>query len=297
MEVGERIDAARGGPLTDEAGVMFEADVSEDQPGQLKLTVRTRVLEGGAGAPQTRTLSATDCEELVTAFVQIVSLALGPYVTPENSQPNQEANVESVEPPPPAVAAAEKPRGTGGSDDDARSAPSLPQEETLRLSAFALLDTASLGDLSVGPQLGVGLALRKGFELRGVVGYVPPHAMRAERDNTSAGGRFSLAFGGVLGCSMSVKGPFRGNFCAGIEAGNLSAAGVGVSAPKSDHVLWLAARGDIVLGVQVLPGLRTLVLCSLVFPVLHHEFSLSGVPLHKIPGSVPRAGLGLEYGL
>jgi hypothetical protein len=295
-EVAERIDAARGGPLADNAAVVFAADVSDDSAGKLTLTVRTQISGQREGAEQARTLTATDCEELVTAFVQMVSLAIGPYVAPESTEPNPEKGTVPAAAPPPAVADAPKARASAGSREDARAAPSVTQTETLRLSAFAVLDTGSLWIASVGVQLGVGVALAKAFELRGVLGYVPAHTFYAEWESPRAQGRFSLAWGGVLGCSVSSKGPFRGNFCGGMEVGSVSAAARGITTPKSDDVLWLAARGDMLLGVEVLRGLRVFALCGFAFPLLRHEFSLSGVPFHKIPGAVPRFGLGMEYG-
>jgi hypothetical protein len=296
-EVTERIDAARGGPLTDEAAVVFDAEVSDDSAGKLTLTVRTRVADQHEGVEQARTLTANDCEELVTAFVQMVSLALGPYVAPTSTEPNPDKGAVPAAAPPPAAADAPKSRASAGSGEDGHVAPSFAQEETVRLSAFAVLDTASLWTVSVGVQVGVGLAVAKAFELRGVLGYVPAHTFRAEWENPRAEGRFSLALGGVLGCSVSAKRPFRANFCGGMEMGSLSAGARGISTPKSDNVLWLAARGDMLVGVEVLRGMRVLALCSFVFPLLRHEFSLDGAPFHRIPGVVPRFGLGLEYAL
>jgi hypothetical protein len=295
-EVAERIDAARGGPLAGEAAVRFDAVVSADAPKTLKLTVHTRVVDQHDGAEQARTLTATDCEELVTAFVQMVSLALGPYVAPESTEPNATEGAVPTAAPPPAVADTPKSLATAAANEDARAAPILSREETVRLSASAVLDTGSLWIASAGVQLGVGLALAKAFELRGVLGYTPAHTFRAEWESPRAEGRFNLVMAGALGCAVGSRGTLRGNFCGGMEVGNLSAAARGVSAPKSDDVLWLAARGDLLVGVEMLRGLRVFGLCSFVFPLLRHEFSLSGVPFHRIPRAVPRFGLGVEYG-
>lgn len=296
-EVVERIEATLGRPLAQAPPVAFAAQVGEDPGGRFTLTVRTRASDEEENAAQTRTLTARRCDELVTALAQVVSLALGPHV-PKSTEPEDrserpepldasEAGNASNEQP--ALARAEPPRRW---PVPARPTATSP---TARIGVLAVVDTASLGTTSQGVHLETGWSLSAGLELRGLMGYVPPHGVDAEADDANAGGRFALLFGGLLACTPLLETSWRVPICVGVEAGRWNASGTGVSEPETDDVLWVAARADVRLGVEVVPGLRASVLGGLVAPLIRHEFSVAGASVHRMPALAPRAGLGLEY--
>jgi hypothetical protein len=304
-EVLDRIEAARDRPLTMDPQVLFTATVTEEPSGRLTLTVHTRAGEGEVRAAPTRSLQAAECEELVAALVQIVSLALGPAVTRESAETEgsapgsetargTESTPEKTAEPPDEASGAEPTKPW--TDVEPAALPPL-MEERARVGLLGVLDTASFGDASLGVHLEAGISLTSAFELRGALGYVPPHAVAGVPRDRNAGGRFSLALAAALACVSWSSRPWRLPFCAGLEGGRWAASGVGVSRPQSDSVAWFAGRAEALIGFSLGGGLRANLLGGLVVPLVRHEFLIVGAQVHRIPALSLRAGMGLEYEL
>lgn len=301
QEVLARLEAARGGPLAEDPPVDFEAEVAESTDGRLSLRVRTRVADHG-DSTKGRTLVANDCEELVAALEQVVSLALGPHKPREpaesgNAPAGELPAAKSAEAARESAAAPSRTRGsaarTGARQDIAPTERSADEEVGL-VALRGVLDLASLGVAAFGGELEAGLRLGSTFELRGLLGIVPPRDLASERGD--AGGQFTRVVAGAEGCAALREAPWRFPFCAGVEAGRLSATGTGVTAPASKDALWLAARAHIHSELDLSSGVRACFLVGIVVPLARREFRVANATLHEIPLLSPRVGLGVEYG-
>ena len=133
-----------------------------------------------------------------------------------------------------------------------------------------MLDTASLGGPSLGAELAAGVNVGSLFELRGVLGYFPPHVVTGVADDENAGGRFSLALAAALACVAWSDTAWRLPLCAGMEGGRLSSTGTGVAQPESDAVGWLAVRTEALLGFELGGGLRATLSGGVVVPLVRH---------------------------
>jgi hypothetical protein len=82
--------------------------------------------------------------------------------------------------------------------------------------------------------------------------------------------------------------------CAELEAGRLSASGVGESAGRETFDAWVAPGGSVVLESRLVPGLLLDSRVSLLAPLTRPRYFVNQTEgVHEVPAVVVRVALGL----
>lgn len=248
-------------------------DEASGVPGKYRGTLRIAA-DGGA---HPRQLEADDCVAVTSAAALILALA-----------------VEGMLPAPsPPI----EPR--------ADLAPATPWRSQLVLSAAALLDTASLPSVALGPEVGAGWggehgALRLGLGLRGAFF---PSLFGGVADPTAAageGGRFGLTEGAARGCAAYAWRALEVGPCVGVGVDHMLASGRGSQVTLSGSGTWASGQGAAVAALSLTRALAVSGSAGLVVPFARPTFVVdSASPTAEFPAHRPapvsaRLGLGLE---
>jgi hypothetical protein len=270
--VNVRVDIARVG-----------RDEANGVPGKYRGTVRI----GADGGAHPRQLEADECVAVTSAAALILALAVeGMLPPPAPPTPATEA------PPPPPPA----PR--------AELAPGPPWRSRLVVSAAALVDTATLPSVAVGPEVGAGWrgehgALRLGLGLRGAFF---PSLFGGVADPTTAGegGRFGLLEGAARGCAAYAWRALEVGPCVGVGVDHMSASGRGSQVTLSGSGTWASGQGAAVAAFSLTRALAISGSAGFVVPFARPTFvvdsasSTAEFPAHRPAPVSARLGLGLE---
>ena len=227
-------------------------------------------------APGERTLEAGTCVDVAAAGALVLAFAIDPTAALRHGAPAEPARAGQPAPPVPPTPA--------------------PQPA----SALVLGAGAGVrGDLGALPRSSVGVALSL-FVERGVwSGMLSGFAFAARSQATaakpSAGGELSLWSVAVAPCvSPTYHAELRLHVCLPLEWQRLRARGYGVDQPV------VATRSEILLGVELSPGLRLSPHFELVAPLrvgfglLRPEFYLVGIDsVFRASAVQGRAGVGI----
>lgn len=251
--VQERLTRTLAGSAADPRGLRAQASISEDEGGALTLVLELERDDGPVGR---RELRASDCDELATAAVLIVALAVDP-----------EAAIEEPDVPPPADRTVPEPSETdpststepGPSETESPSTnePERPPRATPTPPATDRLppERPSARTLHAGLRLGAGAGVSVLTEASAVVSaaatawgrafrvelgatYWTPVEVRTE--GSAAGGRLQQWTIDARGCGLLRPGPLELPLCGGFDVGAVHGVGVGVTAPRQATSLRLA---------------------------------------------------------
>lgn len=226
------------------------------------------------GEPGERTLKAGTCADVAAAGALVLAFAIDPSAALRHgasAEPNRDTPAPATAPTPP--------RST-----------STP----VALGAAA----GVRGDLGALPRTSVGLALSLLVE-RGVwsgmlSGFVFAARSQATAKRPSAGGEFSLWSIAAAPCVSPYRDKLRLHMCVPLELQRLRAAGYGVD---QDVV---ATRSELLVGVEISPGLRLSPHFELVLPLrvsvalLRPEFYLVDIDsVFRASLVQGRAGVGI----
>lgn len=228
------VERALGAPLADTGAVHLQVHVERLPRGARALL---RVDEPSAEpAVSERSLVAPDCERLLDTLAVAITLAI------EAAAP---AEVPASPPSPaPAIAAARTPAPMNETVAPAEVPVAEAGGPRPRVVARLLGDVGSLP----APALGLGLGAQLGWprlrlELLGAL-WTERHARAGSDLAPSAGADLRLVTGTLSACATPLGAdtdPLVLALCVGWEMGRVSGVGVGITAPRSAHGLWLAA--------------------------------------------------------
>jgi hypothetical protein len=146
----------------------------------------------------------------------------------------------------------------------------------------------AVGDAGSLPHLGVGGELDVAVELgwARAVGLLSAFAPQDTSTGLTAGGRFTLMFGGVLGCAAPRLGRATLAACLGGEFGRLAGEGTGATHSHLGGALWAAGRAELGLAVPVGPGWAVVVQGAVTVPIFHPVFVVNGTQRVHEPSAV-----------
>lgn len=249
------------------------------------------VLELGlsdAEGTRQRTLNAHECDDLAVAAAVALALVLEPDAALE---PEWQATVPSVnEPSKLQTAPAEPPLPDASVDEGASTEPA--RALTPLLGVEALIDSAALGDASVG--LGVHGGVRLGRVSLGLSGaYLP-----AQRTEVRADGQWvelTLLAAGPRVCYPLLTGTVRAEACASFELGQLSATGVGLRGARETRDGWLAPGLGLGLDWRVFSDVALAAHIDGITPLVREEFVINETEaVQRVPAALLRLGLGVK---
>lgn len=253
--VQERLTRALAASAADPRGLRARATVAEGDGGVLTLVL---ALDGDDGPVGRRTMQAGDCDELATAAVLIVALAVDPEVAIEEVPPptsdGEGAPPVSIEQPGPSQepgpseptpSQAPAPSEPGPSQEPPLSEPVEPASAErdpsralhagLRVGAGAGLSV--LTDASAVVSAGAA-AWGRAFRVELGASYWAP--MEVRPGGGAAGGRLQQWTIDARGCGLLRPGPLELPLCGGVDVGAVHGVGVGVSTPQRVASLRLA---------------------------------------------------------
>jgi len=250
--VQERLARALADSAADPAGLRARAAITEGEGGVLTLVLELERDDGPVGQ---RTMQASDCNELATAAVLIVALAVDPNaaieepveepppedeLVPEPSE-GPEPPPEPVEPEPPPVEPEPPPPIEPEPETAAPARPEQPPDRApllhvgLRVGAgagFSVLTNASA-------VVSAGAAVwGRAFRVELGASYWTPVEVRPE--GASAGGRLQQWTIDARGCGLLRPGPIELPLCGGLDVGAVHGVGVDVASPRQVASLRLA---------------------------------------------------------
>lgn len=284
--VAEQVENLVGRPLADVDGLGFEIRVQPRADEIWELTLVTRDATGevvGERSFEERSCVAVTDASAVAIAMTIRSTDGSPPSVPITQEPSA-----PIPPPAPAPLVAERDRAPASRApaSTGRPAPSFA------VSLTATTDTGALPNPAIGAALGV--SLRAGsLRLRAEGAWFAPTTDRVAAGLST---EFELAAGALLACFERSLGSAAVLGCGGYELGRMSGEGRGVSAPRSESVLWQAARLEAGATWTVSTGFRLLALAGVALPVDRHAFELDGVRVHRSSFGL-RAQLGAELSL
>ncbi|WP_437759646.1 hypothetical protein [Sorangium sp. So ce1389] len=125
--------------------------------------------------------------------------------------------------------------------------------------------------------------------------YVPTTSI-AVPERPAAGGRFTLLAGAASACfTLRSWTAATTAACAGLELGQISAEGYGVSRPREGHALWIAPQAKLDLTLRLAPPLALRLDAGVEVPLGRRPFVLENVGVVHEPSPLAgRAGLGAE---
>jgi hypothetical protein len=228
------------------------------------------------GEPGERTLEAGTCADVAAAGALVLAFAIDPSAALRHGAP-----VEPAEPREPALPAAQVPP------------PSPPPPVVLGAGAGVRGDLGALPRASVG--LAFSLLVERGAWSGMVSGFVFAARSQATAAEPSAGGDLSLWSIAAAPCvAPAYREDLRLHLCVPLEWQRLRASGYGVEHPA------VAIRSELLLGVELSPGLRLSPHFELVAPLrvgvalLRPEFYLVGIDsVFRASLVQGRAGVGI----
>jgi hypothetical protein len=212
------------------------------------------------GSPLSRDVTAASCDEAVEAAALIVALALdsldAPAQAPERAREREPEALRKARALLPFLSA-----------QAGVSTAELPAP-TLQFSAGAGLDVARF---RIGAE-GMWLASQRAY--------------RSDKNASGqrVGGEIGLSGGGMSLCYLPVAGKLTLATCLLGQAGQWRSHGLGVSTPRTQRALWLAAGARVALAYRVSKYLALSLATDLQVPSKRPEFRLDEL------GSVYRAG-------
>lgn len=255
--VRERLARTLAGSVADPRGLRARAAVSEDEAGVLTLVLELERDDGPVGR---RALRASDCDELATAAVLIVALAVDPEATIEapelppredEARPEPSESSDEVPPVPPEPGdEAEPPR-----DDAEPPSVAVPELEASERRPVERSSARSPRTLHAGLRLGAGAGFSgladasalvsasaatwgRAFRVELGATYWTPVEVRPE--GSAAGGRLQQWTIDARGCGLLRPGPLELPLCGGLDVGAVHGMGVGVTSPRRATSLRLA---------------------------------------------------------
>jgi hypothetical protein len=310
-EVRFRMERAIGMPLAHAAPLRFT--VTAEARGARYLA-SVEVTPSPDAAEHRRELTASSCTELVDVVTIAVALALGhadaapgadaaPDLTATARPGPGLARAAAVgarsEPSPPAPA----PQPNGSALDTAEHG---MQSGGTRARWSPGIGVWLLGDSGSLPEPGLGLALdarlrHRRWVLRATgAWYWTQHVALPELALPAPGADLGLLTGALSAC-LTPLSAVRGDSlevlgCAGWEIGRTSGEGTGVQQPRSAAALWSAPKLDLGASIGVWGDLRLGAMLTLALPLARENFVLTDLgEVHRPPGAVGRAALGLEW--
>ena len=238
--------------------------------------------------PSRRVFTGATCDEVSNAAAVAVAMA----IQAEERQAASETSEPVAAPPAPAPAATATATSVRKADP---AAPPVEKRTSPRLGGVvglsAVLDTAALPHPTFGASAGGGVRWGLLRAEAGVAFFAPSRATLAN----GRSGEFSLWAAELAGC-VEPTGAIVAVFgCAGIELGQLSGEGHGVSDPELGSVLWSAGRLEAGTGVGLGAGLRLVPRMGVAVPFRRPQFVLASEPVHR-PGPLSlRVALGAEF--
>jgi hypothetical protein len=228
-----------------------------------------------------RTFATRDCADLSHAAAVALALVLDPAwdwtgePTPTADAPKPEVLSRETDMGP--VVAASEPRPTTSVE--------------LQLGAEAVIDTATLGPSAFG--LGLNARARTslwgtrfGVEAFGV--WLPEQSIEVRpTDSVELG----LTAGGVRACNWP---SLALGLCAEIEAGWLSASGVGANRGREVFDIWIAPGASLVLESRLFDALLLDSRVSLLAPLMRPQYLVNQTEgVHEVPAVAVRVAFGM----
>lgn len=165
-----------------------------------------------------------------------------------------------------------------------------------------IVGVGAAGTLGLLPRPAVNLALLYGLE-RGWLGFEVavftdlPRSYHYE-DPAEAGANFSLSGAAIGFCPALHPSSFRLAVCASVEAGGLTAKGVGVTRTSTYRSFWFATDLGARLSWTPKAPFRVFLRGDLVLPSLRAAIGVGGLPpLFRVPAVGGRLGLGIAFEL
>jgi hypothetical protein len=250
--VQQRLARALADSAADPRGLRARATVTDGEHGVLTLVLELDRDDGPVGR---RTMQASDCDELATAAVLIVALAVdpnatveeppaepGPAAPPVPGPPPDDGPPAPPEPAPPPAEPTPVPAATPvpvvrEPDATARDRPAPPPtvHAGLRVGAgvsWSVLTLASPVITAAATTWG------RAFRVELGASYWTPVEVRAA--DGPAGGRLQQWTVDMRGCGLLRPGPLELPLCGGLDVGAVHGKGVGVTDPRRVASLRLA---------------------------------------------------------
>jgi hypothetical protein len=102
---------------------------------------------------------------------------------------------------------------------------------------------------------------------------------------------FGLLAAGIRACNWPT---FALGVCAELEAGRLSASGIGARADREAFDTWMAPGASVVLESRLFGALLLSSRVSLLAPLLRPKYFVNGTEgVHEVPAAAVRVALGL----
>lgn len=172
----------------------------------------------------------------------------------------------------------------------AESSPAPRRNAIGTTELLGLLERGTLPTWSGGVE--AAFSMRRGWAGGRVMGVILRDARSSE---VAAAGDFSLTAGVLSICGFpSNNGGVA--LCAGAEVGQLGAAGIRFSAPRTGRALWFAPRGDISWAISIAWGLALVARGGLATPLKRTDFILGDWgSVHRPDPVVWRLGFGARW--
>ncbi len=287
--VQEQAERLIGRPLADTDDVDFTVTVDQSVAPAWHATLIAR--QPGESEPASREFSGASCAEVTDAVAVVMAMTIEQQSQPSDEVEGDSSNAAAtrVTESPPATAVA-----GGGAQ---RAAPSTPPSSSrppgfrARAALLGVLDAGALPSPTPAAELDVMLGTAKVYAV--LVGSVS--VSQSKRLPDGKGGEFQLQLGGLLGCGERAMGVLRAEGCAGLEIGQITARGVGVSEPRAGSASWRAGRVDVGLRWPLSGGISLAARGALVAPLARQYFVLDGSERVYRPAALAVRGLlGLD---
>jgi hypothetical protein len=251
--VQQRLTRALADSAADPRGLRARASVTEDDSGALTLALALDRDDGPVGR---RTMQAGDCDELATAAVLIVALAVDPDAKledplPDAGDPSEDGIHVPPEPEPPPQLEP-RPEPEREPQPDPRTPPDPPPQpdpptprdsEPRPPTLHAGLRLGAGAGLSVLPGATAVIsaaAATWGRAWRAELGASYWTPVETRPGDGPVGGRIQQWTLDARGCGLLRPGPLELPLCAGLDVGAVHGKGVGVAAPRHVASLRLA---------------------------------------------------------
>jgi hypothetical protein len=235
-----------------------------------------------------RTFATRDCADLAHAAAVTLALVLDPAWdwTAEPTLPRV------PQPSAPQPSALPRPSVSSEVDRGTRARGPRPAARVeLQLGAEGVLDTATLGPSAFGLGLSGRARMaqwgtRFGAELFGA--WLPPRSIDVRPTEAV---ELGLMTAGVRACNWPT---FTLGLCAEIEAGRLSASGVGDHAGRQTRDLWVAPGASVVLESRLFDALLLDSRVSLLAPLTRPQYFVNyAESVHEVPAVTVRVAFGV----
>lgn len=278
--------ALLGRPLRDsEAPIHVRARVAEDG-GALVLHLRTENPEGA----RERVFPGQSCDVLAETTALVIATALDSSLA--FGEPDTPAPTSAIATDNTAIASNQEP-----TVPDSPAVEAVPQARVLGLGGAVRASAAgNVGPLpTIAPGIELSAALlhkRTRVELR-FAQWLPRRVSSSVRDD--AGGEIDLWTLGVRGCWVPSASVVEFPLCGGIASGLMRGEGVGLGAPATTRLPWLAIDGGAAVTVRPVPYLGVWLGADVIVPITRPGFRIDDLGLVHRAGPVGgQAVLGIE---